>query len=149
MALFAHSVRRVVFAYHWRAVNPNRNAHMKIRKQQGLSIIGFLLVLGLVVFFVFMGMRIVPIYLEYYAVVSAMDGIAAEQGSSKLSLYQVRLRMYNRLYVSFADANIKDNNMQLVRRNGLQFRVAYEVRKPLIGNLDVVATFDRTVPLPN
>ena len=28
-------------------------------------------------------------------------------------------------------------------------RIAYEVRKPVIGNLDVVAKFDRTVKLAN
>ena len=122
---------------------------MKIRRQQGMSIIGFIIVLGLVVFAAFIAMRIVPIYLEYYSVVSAMNGIAAERGSSRLSLSDVRIRMYNRLYVSYSDTNIKNQNMKLVRKDGTQFRVTYEVRKPLIGNLDVVASFDRMVKLAN
>jgi hypothetical protein len=57
--------------------------------------------------------------------------------------------MYNRLYVSYSDTHIKDQHMQVVRRDGVRFRVAYEVRKPLVGNLDVVASFDRTVRLAN
>jgi hypothetical protein len=82
-------------------------------------------------------------------VVSAMNGIAAERGSSRHSLSDVRIRMYNRLYVSYSDTNIKNQNMKLVRKDGTQFRVTYEVRKPLIGNLDVVASFDRMVKLAN
>ena len=40
---------------------------MKIRKQKGLSIVGFLIVLAMVIFTVFIGMRIGPIYIEYYS----------------------------------------------------------------------------------
>jgi hypothetical protein len=35
---------------------------MKIRKQNGLSIIGFLIVLSLIIFFAYIGMRITPVY---------------------------------------------------------------------------------------
>ena len=42
---------------------------------------------------------------------------------------------------------ITDKDITRVRKNGVFLRVAYEVRKPLIGNLDVVATFDKQVPL--
>ena len=123
---------------------------MKIRKQNGLSIIGFLLVLSLVIFFTYIGMRIVPIYMEYWSVVSAMNGLASERGSAQLSPMDIRIRILNRLYVSYASAeNIKESHIKVLRRNGVSIRIAYEVRKPLIGNLDVVAKFDRTTRLSN
>nr|NIM69685.1 DUF4845 domain-containing protein [Xanthomonadales bacterium]NIN59079.1 DUF4845 domain-containing protein [Xanthomonadales bacterium]NIN74390.1 DUF4845 domain-containing protein [Xanthomonadales bacterium]NIO12462.1 DUF4845 domain-containing protein [Xanthomonadales bacterium]NIP11472.1 DUF4845 domain-containing protein [Xanthomonadales bacterium] len=40
-------------------------------------------------------------------------------------------------------------DIQVVRKGGKQLRVAYEVRRPLIGNLDVVASFDRMTRLSN
>ena len=122
---------------------------MKVRKQQGLSIVGFIMVLALVIFFVFLGMRIMPIYLEYYSVVSAMNGVAGERGSAKYTPYDIRAKMMNRLYVSYTDANVKETDIKITRRNGVQMRVAYEVRTPLIGNLDLVAHFDRSVQLRN
>jgi hypothetical protein len=122
---------------------------MKIRRQQGMSIIGFIIVLGLVVFAAFITMRIVPIYLEYYSVVSAMNGIAAERGSSKYPLQTVRTKMMDRMFVNYTEGNLQRRHISIVRRDGVQFRVAYEVRKPLIGNLDVVASFDRMVKLAN
>lgn len=122
---------------------------MKVRKQKGLSLIGFILVLSLVIFTAYIGMRIIPIYLEYYSVVSAMDGVAKERGSADWTLFDTRVSVLNRLYVSQNADNVKEKDITVVRRNGVQLRVAYEVRKPLIGNLDVVATFDRMVRLAN
>ncbi len=122
---------------------------MKVRKQKGLSLIGFILVLSLVIFTAYIGMRIIPIYLEYYSVVSAMDGVAKERGSADWTLFDTRVSVLNRLYVSQNAENVKEKDITVVRRNGVQLRIAYEVRKPLIGNLDVVATFDRMVRLAN
>ena len=122
---------------------------MKIRKQQGMSIVGFILMLGLVIFVVYLGMRITPIYIEYYSVVNAMNGVASEKGSARYSPYDIRVKVLNRLYVSFSDANVREEHIKIVRREGRQLRIAYEVRKPLIGNLDVVASFDRMVRLSN
>lgn len=122
---------------------------MKVRKQQGLSLIGFIIVLVLVIFFVYLGMRIAPIYLEYYSVVTAMNGVAAERGSANYPPYDIRVKVLNRLYVSYTDDNVGEKNIKIIRRDGIQLRVVYEVRKPLIGNLDVVASFDRMVRLSN
>lgn len=122
---------------------------MKIQKQKGLTLISFLIVLSIVIFMTFIGMRIGPIYLEYYSVVNAMNGVAAERGSANLSPFDIRVKVLNRLYVSYSSGNVKENNIKLTRKNGVNLRVAYEVRKPVIGNLDVIAKFDRTIRLVN
>ena len=122
---------------------------MKVKKQSGMTLIGFIIVLGFVLFLSFIGMKIAPIYLEYYSVVSAMNGVAKERGSARLSPYDVRVRVLNRLYVSYSADNVKEKHIKITRSNGVTVRIAYEVRKPVIGNLDVVAKFDRTVRLSN
>ena len=122
---------------------------MKIYKQRGITLIGFILVLSFTIFIAFIGMKIGPIYMEYYSVVSAMNGVASERGSAKLSAYDIRVRVLNRLYVSYSAENVKEKHIKLTRKNGVHLRIAYEVRKPVIGNLDVVAMFDKTVRLAN
>lgn len=122
---------------------------MNIKKQNGLTLIGFVIVLGFVIFVSYIGMKIAPIYMEYYGVVSAMNGVAKERGSANLSPFDIRVRVLNRLYVSYSADNVKEKNIKLERRNGVHLRIAYEVRKPVIGNLDVIATFDRSVRLSN
>ena len=122
---------------------------MKIRRQGGMSLIGFLLVLAMVVFMVYMGMRITPIYLEYFSVVNAMDGLAQERGSANYSPFDIKRKILDRLYVSYSDDNVKSEDIRIVRNNGTWVRVSYEVRKPMIGNIDVIASFDRQVMLSN
>ena len=122
---------------------------MKFHKQKGLTIIGFVMVLSLVIFTVYLGMRIAPIYLEYYSVVSAMNGVASERGSARYTPFDIKVKVLNRLYVSYSAANVKEQHIKVLRRNGVQLRVVYEVRQPLVGNLDVVASFDRMVKLSN
>ena len=119
---------------------------MRKNKQGGLTLIGFIIVLGFALCITFVGMKIGPIYMEYYSVVTAMNGLAAEKGSARLSPYQIRLRFLTRLNVSYTE-NVKESHIKLTRGNGVHMRVAYEVRKPIVGNLDVVAKFDKIVRL--
>ena len=122
--------------------------NMKIHKQKGITLIGFIFVLAFVIFASFIGMKIGPMYMEYYSVVSAMNGIASERGSARLSPYQIKLRFLTRLNVSYTE-NVKESHIKLTRGNGVHLRVTYEVRKPIVGNLDVVARFDNSVQLAN
>ena len=122
---------------------------MNIRKQKGLTLIGFVIVLSFVLFIAFIGMKIGPIYMEYYSVVSAMNGVASERGSARLSPFDIKVKVLNRLYVSYSAENVKEKHIKITRGNGVNLRIAYEVRKPVIGNLDVVAKFDRSVKLAN
>ena len=121
---------------------------MKTHKQKGLSLISFIFVLGLALVVSFLGMKIVPIYMEYYSVVDVMQGIADEKGSARLSPYDIRLKLVTRLNVNYS-TNVKNDHIKLTRGNGVQLRVVYEVRESIIGNLDVVAKFDKSVRLSN
>jgi hypothetical protein len=127
----------------------NRMQTMNMKKQSGMTLIGFVIVLSFVIFISYIGMKIGPIYMEYYGVVSAMDGVAKERGSANFSPYEIRVKVLNRLYVSYSADNVKERHIKLVRSNGVHLRIAYEVRKPVIGNLDVIAKFDRSVRLAN
>ncbi len=122
---------------------------MSLKNQKGMSLIGFLLVLSMVVFFAYLGMRITPIYIEFYSVKQAMTGVAEEPGSANFSPFDVKDKMLNRLYVSYSDGNVTRENIRVVRNNGVWLVVRYDVRKPLMGNLDIIASFDERVMLGN
>ena len=121
---------------------------MKIHKQKGMSLIGFIIVLALALFVSYLGMKIVPIYIEYFSVVSAMNGVASERGSANLPPYDIRYKIISRLQLSYVE-NIKTSDIKITRGDNVQVRIAYEVRKEVIGNLDVVAKFDKSVRLAN
>ena len=126
----------------------NGKKTMKIHKQKGLSVVGFVIVLAMVIFVSYLGMRIVPLYMEYYSVVSALNGMASERGVADRSPNRIKEIVLERLYVSYSE-NVKKSHIKITRGNGVHVRVKYEVRTPIIGNLDVVARFNKSVRLAN
>ena len=115
-------------------------------KQQGLTLLGFLMVLGVVGVFAFVGLKLFPVYSEYYSVVSDMKGVQSEPGVAQMSPVEVRDKLFRRFYISYV-TSVKAQNVKITRNNGYNLNVNYEVRKPLIYNLDFVAKFDKTVEL--
>jgi Tfp pilus assembly major pilin PilA len=126
----------------------NRTRIAKTRKQGGLTLIGFIIVLSIALFVAYVGMKIGPIYMEYYSVVSAMNDMSEEKGNAKKSPVVLRRKLQARLYVSYS-SNVKDNHIKVTRSDGVKLRVAYSVREPILGNLDVIISFDKSVPLLN
>ena len=112
------------------------------RNQSGLTLIGFVMVLALVGLFAYVGMKLFPMYSEFYSVKQALKGLAAEPGIANTDPAKVKDLLFRRLYVSYAE-NVKPNNVKITRDSqGYVITVSYEVRRELIGNLDVVGKFD-------
>ena len=124
----------------------NKTRTVKTRKQGGLTLIGFIIVLSIALFVAYLGMKIGPIYMEYYSVVSAMNDMAKEKGNAKKAPDVLRRNLKARLYVSYS-SNVKDNHIKVTRSNGVNLRVSYAVREPILGNLDVIVSFDKSVRL--
>lgn len=121
---------------------------MNIRKSKGLTLIGFVIVLAIVLFFAYAGMRVIPMYLEYQALISAMDKLKNDPMAKSMSPYKIKDSIQRSLWVSYASNNIKNDNIRISKKtDGINVRVAYEVREDFLGNIDIVASFDRTVVL--
>lgn len=117
------------------------------RKQSGLSLVGFLVVLAVVGFAAYVGMKLFPMYQEYYSVQSAMKGLANEPGVADMDPAKVQDLFFRRLYINYSE-NVKPQNVKFERmEGGWKMQVNYEVRRPLVGNLDVVGKFDKTQEL--
>lgn len=111
------------------------------RNQSGMTLIGFILILGMVGVFIYMGMKLVPMYSEYYAVKQALNEISKESDISQQDPSAIKDKFFKRLYISYAD-NVKPENVKIARKDsGYTMTVDYEVRRPLIANIDVVGHF--------
>jgi len=111
------------------------------RHQSGMTLIGFVVVLAVVGLFAFVAMRLFPMYSEYYAVKSALKGLASEPGIADTDPAKIQDLFFRRLYISYAE-NVKPENVKIDRiDNGWNMKVDYELRRPLISNLDVVGKF--------
>jgi len=114
------------------------------RTQSGMTLIGFVIVLAVAGLFAYIGMKLVPMYSEYYSVKQALRGLASEPGVADQDPAKITDLFFRRLYISYSD-NVKPENVKITRgEGGWVMNVNYEVRKPVIGNLDVVGKFDAT-----
>lgn len=115
-------------------------------KQRGLTLIGFLIVLSLALFVAYLGMKIVPIYLNHYSVVTSLENLAEEPGVSGMSEARIRNLLERKFSTSYVK-HISARDVVVQRSSGLSVVAEYEVREDLIGNMDVVVSFRRVQPL--
>ena len=117
------------------------------RTQSGMTLIGFVIVLGVVGLFAYVGMKLLPMYSEYYAVRQALKGLQSEPGIANRDPAKIQDLFFRRLYISYAE-DVKPEHVKITRGdNGWVMAVNYEVRKPVIANLDVVGKFSATEKL--
>ena len=117
------------------------------RKQGGMTLTSFLMVLAVVGFALYVGMKLFPMYQEYYAVQSAMKGLANEPGVADMDPAKIQDLFFRRLYINYSES-VKPSHVKIERMDGgWKMSVSYEVRRPLVGNLDVIGKFDASEPL--
>lgn len=115
-------------------------------RQAGMSYFGWLIAIGLAGVIVVVGLRLMPIYLEYFTVKTTLENVAAEAGVSKKSKRYIWDRIEKRFEVNNVTGIKIDNlTIEIDNNNMATLRIAYEKRSKLIGNLDVVAVFDTQV----
>ena len=112
------------------------------RNQSGMTLIGFVVVLAVVGVFIYCGMKLIPMYSEFYAVKTALRDDGRERGISQEDPAKIKDLFFRRLYISYAE-NVKSENVKIARKDaGYVMTVDYEVRRPLIANIDVVGHFN-------
>lgn len=116
---------------------------------RGITLIGFLFMLLIVGFFVYLGMRLVPMYVEYMGVVKSMEQVRAEPGARNMSPEQVRRSLQFKFDTQYVESGaIPPEAIQVIRQGGsATLRIRYERRVPFIHNLELLGTFDKSVSL--
>lgn len=110
-------------------------------KQRGMTLIGFVMVLAIAGLFIYVGMKLIPMYTEFYSVKKALAAMANEDGIANKSAADVKRSLAKRLNMSYA-GTIKSEHVKVERKGpGWFVTVEYENRRELIANLDVVGKF--------
>ena len=111
--------------------------------QRGMTAIGWLLVLAMIGFFVLLALRMVPAYLDFYKVVSTLEGLEAESGFS--SPREIRKLLERRFEISYVTAITPAD--VVIKPIGGNFSVtaAYEQSEHIAGNVYVVMDFEKQI----
>ncbi len=111
------------------------------RKQSGMTMLGFLITLTVVMFFLYCGMKILPMYTEYYSVKKALASIASNPEAANASKDKIRALFAKHIQIDYVSI-IKPEMLKIESTDtGYNMLMDYERRTPLFANLDVVAKF--------
>ena len=109
--------------------------------QRGMTMLGFLMVLCLGIFFAFCAMKIVPMYIEYYSVKKMLTTISKNPEAANGSKEKIRDLFRRSLEIDYVKV-IKPDMLKIESTDGgMKMIVDYERRENLMANLDVVGKF--------
>jgi hypothetical protein len=116
-------------------------------KQQGMTFISMLILLVIGGFFVLLAFKLGPIYIENYQVKSALASLKNEPGAAGKSPQELRILIDRKLYInevrSFDPKQFKVKNVDGKKT----VEIKYEVREPILGNVDALVKFFEKVEL--
>lgn len=108
------------------------------RLSRGFSMGGFLLLLTLALILGLLGMKIIPMYMEFNSVKSAMNGISAEKFDSAKA---VRDALMKRMSINYVDSVTREDISITASDGSYIVEVDYYVDKPLVANLSISGHF--------
>lgn len=112
-------------------------------KQRGVSFLGWIVVIAIVGFFLMVGVKLFPVYYKGLSTKSIMEDIAAEMAGKEPNKKQLWGAIRKRLDIDSIYDVEKEHFVFEKVKDRIDFGVDYEIRVPLIANIDVVAKFDQ------
>ena len=121
-----------------------------ITRQQGITIWGVLFVIGVLLFFGLLFMKLFPPYYDNLRIHNGMKLLVEENNVTELGRREVVRRLNRILLIDYVDEVVDMNEaLRLERRDkGIDLRVNYEVVVPLAYNLSALIEFDNVVFAP-
>jgi Tfp pilus assembly major pilin PilA len=115
------------------------------RRQQGMTLIGLLCVLGLVGVIVYAGIRLAPLYLNYMKVARSMSAAAEESKGENPDPGAIRHLLERHWQIESIDG-VDSKDVEITKgEDGVEMHVAYDDSSPYIANVSLMVHFDKTV----
>ena len=119
-----------------------------LKRQDGMSLIGLLTVVFLIISFALIAMKLVPLYMRNHTIKSVMAGMTDAPGVTKMSTRKIKQSILRRLDInSIYEFDRKTLTVKKVK-GYFELRAEYEVREPIVGNIDVVLSFKELTKIP-
>ncbi len=116
-----------------------------MKRQNGMTLIGTLIVLALIGFFTLLGLNVGPLYGDYYKVKSALAAVEKTQNLSSKSIQEIKLLFAKKIDINYIPSGpiLKDTK---VKKGGgkVKMQVKHDFTAPLMDNLDVVLHLDES-----
>lgn len=120
-----------------------------MQKIKGMTFVGMLLTMAVVVLAGIVVMRVVPVYLEYYSIKRSINSLntlpeAEVSTDPAIGTKMLRSRIEKQLYID--GINLTPKQLKVVPNGKGQFNVVlnYQIIKPLFSNISLLFDFNET-----
>lgn len=114
--------------------------------QRGISFFGGLAVLALIVFGVLIAMKVIPIYIDHFALRKIVTTVNTDRSLSIGSARDLRSHINKGLQINSVRDVKADDAIKITQSgdNAYTVNIKYEVRAPMLQNVDLLVHFDET-----
>lgn len=115
-----------------------------VHSQKGMSLLSWLVVLGLVAFFASAAFKVLPHYFDNMALEKLITSVETDKAANVRSINEFYSHVSKGMQVnSIRDLNLQEALKVKMENNEFRAHLKYEKREPLIENIDLVVRFDK------
>ena len=115
------------------------------KRQAGMTTLGLIILVAFIGLFAFAGLRLTPIYLNYFKVVGVVEGVRDEFDGTNASRSAIRSSISRRFDIESVNI-ITATDVKVVKVDGgHEVAATYSHKAPFIANLSFVVDFDKRV----
>lgn len=117
-------------------------------RQSGIGITGWMVLILLFGGGLTIGLKLFPVYSDHNTMAGILDGMAAEKGMAAKRNIDIQNIVEQRFKINnIRDFNLKENLKVARDRDGVVVTIDYQVKMPLVHNLELLASFNKSVEL--
>ena len=114
-------------------------------RQRGATFLGMVIIIAILGCALYAGIRLVPLYLEYMAVVRALEQTAKENSGAVGGPQDLRNALEKRWAIEDIQS-IEPKDIEIKKiGSAYAMRAWYRAEAPFVSNVSLVADFDKTV----
>jgi len=123
--------------------SPSR--HCSKRRQAGMTTLGLIILVCFLGLFAFAGIRLTPVYLNYFKVAGVVTGVHKEFDGNNATSSAVRMSIARRFDIESVD-QITARDVKVTKVDGgLEVVASYSHKAPFIANVNFLVDFDKRV----
>ena len=112
-------------------------------KQRGATFVFWVFFLALIGFLLMIGIKLFPVYYKGFTTQKIVEDIALEMEGKKPTKKQLWQSIDKRININSVYGVDKNHFVFKRNKDAIDFGLDYEVRIPIIANLDAIAKFDQ------
>jgi len=116
---------------------------ISMNKQRGATFIFWMFFVSIIGFLLMIGVKLFPVYYKGFTTDKIVEDVALEMQNKKPNKKQLWQSIDKRLNINGVSNVVKEHFVYEKNKDVVNFGLDYEVRVPIIANVDAVAKFDQ------